>query len=58
MSTGPFTAVGGIIIVDPSYARVPLFWIITLRMIIGVVGSLLVFMLFPNRISLIYAKEL
>ena len=42
---------GGIIIVDPSYARVPLFWIITLRMIAGVVGSLLVFMLFPNRIS-------
>ena len=51
MSTGLFTMAGGIIIVDPSYARVPLFWIITLRMIAGVVGSLLVFMLFPNRIS-------
>lgn len=49
MSLGLLTMAGGILIVDPTYERVPLFWIIAIRMIAGVVGSILVFSLFPNR---------
>ena len=50
MSLGLFTPLaGGILIVDPTYERVPLFWIIAIRMIAGVVGSVLVFSIFPDR---------
>ena len=49
MSLGLFTMAGGILIVDPTYERVPLFWIIALRMCAGVVGSIMVFSIFPNR---------
>ena len=49
MSLGLLTMAGGILIVDPSYERVPLFWIIAIRMVAGVIGSSIVFLLFPNR---------
>ncbi|SMF29326.1 DMT family transporter [Pseudobacteriovorax antillogorgiicola] len=40
MSLGLLTMAGGILIVKPMFEEVPLFWIITIRMVAGVLGSL------------------
>lgn len=49
MSLGLLTMAVGIIMIKPVYDHVPLFSIITIRMAAGVVGSFLVFGLFPRR---------
>jgi len=49
MSLGLLTMAVGIIMIKPVYDHVPLFSIITIRMAAGVVGSFLVFALFPQR---------
>ncbi|MFW7378866.1 MAG: DMT family transporter [Oligoflexus sp.] len=49
MGLGLFTMAVGIIMIKPVYEHVPLFSIITIRMAAGVLGSILVFALFPGR---------
>lgn len=49
MALGLFTMAGGIMMVKPVFEQVPLFWIITVRMGAGVIGSLMLFGCYRQR---------
>ncbi len=48
MASGLFTMAGGIIMVKPLFTTVPLFWIIALRMVAGVLSSIAILPIVKN----------
>ena len=49
MISGLFTMAIGIIMIKPVYQTIPLFWIITIRMLAGVAGSVFVLLFYRDR---------
>lgn len=50
---GLFSMAGGIVMVKPVFATVPLFWVITIRLAAGVAASVVIFAVLPNKHELI-----
>lgn len=49
MAVGLFMMAGGIVMVKPIFDRVPLFSLVTIRMIGGVIAAIVLFVFIPNR---------
>ena len=49
MVAGLLTMAGGILVVKPLFDQLPLFWIVAIRMVAGVVGSILPFAAVSNK---------